>query len=199
MVDTKVVGFRGRGGFDPKTSTRLFQVTTVDYVAALLAPALRAALADEAPGVRFSLRFGTGQAALDHVRTDDVDLAIGRFDLLPDGYRASSLSEDSYSVVMRKGHVFAEQPDLERYLEAEHLLVSFSGEHYGSADRALLTAGRKRRVVASVPLFMAALSTVANTDLFLPFPRGWQILMRAPSIWKRSRRRSRWRRSVSMS
>ncbi|MCA1443208.1 hypothetical protein I6F07_23895 [Ensifer sp. IC4062] len=79
----------GAGGFEPKTSMRLFQVTTVDYVAALLAPALRAALVDEAPGVRFSLRFGAGQTALDHVRTDEVDLAIGRFDLLPDGYRAS--------------------------------------------------------------------------------------------------------------
>lgn len=160
----------GAGGFDPSTSTRSFEVVTVDYVAALLAPMLRNAFLKEAPGIRFSLRFGAGKAALDEIRSNKADLAIGRFDLLPRDHKAITLSKDGYLVVMRKDHPFGRKSTLEQYLESDHLLVSFSGEHYGSADHALLSLGHVRRVVASVPLFMAALATVSETDLLSTVP-----------------------------
>jgi DNA-binding transcriptional LysR family regulator len=59
---------------------------------------------------------------------------------------------------------------LESYLALDHILVSFRGGFTGMVDRALKRRRLKRRVVASVPTFMTAMTTVAHTNLAATVP-----------------------------
>jgi DNA-binding transcriptional LysR family regulator len=75
-------------------------------------------------------------------------------------------------VVARQGHPALAQPlDIGRYASHGHVLVSPGASLSGIVDDALAKAGVSRRVVAAVPYFLAALATVARTDLLATVPR----------------------------
>jgi DNA-binding transcriptional LysR family regulator len=59
---------------------------------------------------------------------------------------------------------------LERYCEAQHLLVSIDGDLRGIVDKTLSKSGLTRNIACSVPLFFPALVTVAQTDLITTIP-----------------------------
>jgi DNA-binding transcriptional LysR family regulator len=58
-----------------------------------------------------------------------------------------------------------------QYCEAQHLVVSLTGDPYGFVDRVLEQQGRRRRVTVTVPNFMFALPVIADTDLIAAVPR----------------------------
>ncbi|MBW9051135.1 LysR family transcriptional regulator [Rhizobium mesosinicum] len=161
----------GASDFLPRETRRHFRIVTVDYIAAPLTPILHARLLEDAPHARFSIRFGTGSGALQLVRSEAVDMAIGRFDSLPHDHESVLLSEEEYAVIMRVGHPLTHHLSLDDYADASHLLVSFNGDHYGTADRSLLSIRKKRNVAASVPLFMTAMPVVAASDMISMVPR----------------------------
>src|SRR5436305_8067097 len=72
-----LLGVRER--FDPRHSTRRFRIAANDFVASVLGPPLRAALAEQAPLARFTVRFLVGAEALKALERDSVDLALGHF------------------------------------------------------------------------------------------------------------------------
>jgi DNA-binding transcriptional LysR family regulator len=164
-----VVG--GRATFDPATSERLFRLAANDLVSTLLGAPLLAKLAAEAPGTRLTTRFAVGGAALETLRKDEIDLAIGRFYELSDEFESKILLQESFAVVARRGHpAIAASLDLETYIDLDHLLVSFSGRLTGVVDDALARQGLKRRVRASVPMFLTAFAAVATSDLVATVP-----------------------------
>ena len=82
------------------------------------------------------------------------------------------LYDGEYVCVMRAGHALAQEPlTLERYCEARHLLVSYSGQAYGFIDEALNALGRSRRVVFTVNQFFTAAHVAAHSDLLSVLPR----------------------------
>jgi LysR family transcriptional regulator, mexEF-oprN operon transcriptional activator len=79
--------------------------------------------------------------------------------------------EESFVVVVRKDHPAARsRMSLEDYLALDHILVSFRGGFWGMADKALKRRRPKRRVVASVPMFMTAMTTAARSNLAATIP-----------------------------
>jgi DNA-binding transcriptional LysR family regulator len=73
---------------------------------------------------------------------------------------------------MRRGHPLAEGPlTLDRYCDARHLLVSFSGRAVGPIDQALAMLGRRRQVVLTVNQFFTAGRVVAHSNLLTVLPR----------------------------
>ena len=60
---------------------------------------------------------------------------------------------------------------LEKYCNANHLLVSFSGRARGLVDDALTSLGRTRRILLTVNQFFTAGKVVAATDLLMVLPR----------------------------
>jgi DNA-binding transcriptional LysR family regulator len=73
--------------------------------------------------------------------------------------------------VMRRDHPLADQPlTLDAFVEAHHLLVSFSGRPHGFVDQALAALGRQRRIVLTVNQFATAGSVVAKSDLLTVLP-----------------------------
>lgn len=162
--------------FDPRSSNRLFRVALSDYAEWRIVPALVAALAKEAPGVRLQVRrqealFSVPEADLRH---GAVDLAIGFFPdarSLEEGTAAETLIEEQNAVVMRRGHALSRGPlTLERYAEGAHAAVIFRQEPWGLIDQELAVRGLRRRLQYASPHFLAVCEVLLRTDLIATLP-----------------------------
>jgi len=161
----------GAPGFDPATSRRVFRLAANDLAATLLGAPLLQRLQAEAPGCRLTTRFAVGAEALDALRKDEIDLAIGRFYEKPDAFGSSLLLQESFVVVARRDHpAIGASLDLETYVGLDHVLVSFSGKLTGVVDRALAARGLQRRVRVSMPMYLAAFAAVSSSDLIATVP-----------------------------
>jgi DNA-binding transcriptional LysR family regulator len=168
--------------FDPARSGRRFTIGAPDGVLAVLLPPLLATLREGAPGLGIALRQllpVPGETAPEHawrnafaeLEARSVDIAVIPSDHIPARFHARCLYEEEFVVAMREGHPFAEEPTLDRYCAARHLVVSQSGDPKGFIDAALAGQGRQRQVALTVPGFPLALSVLAGTDLLAALPR----------------------------
>jgi DNA-binding transcriptional LysR family regulator len=114
----------------------------------------------------------------------DADLAVGHFPAVltdltaraqsgaAESFLHHRLFEGDYVCVMRKDHPMAEGVfTLDRFCDAQHLLVSFSGRAFGFIDESLTGLRRTRRVVLTVNQFFTAGKVVVQTDLLTVLPR----------------------------
>jgi DNA-binding transcriptional LysR family regulator len=157
--------------FDPATSTRRLSLGAPDAIALVSLPKMLAAVRRDAPGIDVSVREmlpGDALAALD---ARLVDVALYPLDDAPARFATRVLYEEEFVIAMRRGHPFARTPTVKAYCTAQHLLVSQTGDPAGFVDRALAGRGLARRVAVTVPSFMSALATVAETDLLVALPR----------------------------
>lgn len=158
--------------FDPATSTRRFRIGAADYVCTLLSGALLRRFEQHAPRASFAFRLALGREALQALKRDDIDLAVGRFPGRLPEHRVTPLFEEQYCVVARRGHPrVRRQLDLAAYAELGHVLTSVAGDFVGFVDPAMRRLGITRKIVASVPRFLVALSVVADTDAIATVPR----------------------------
>lgn len=159
-------------GFEPRRSDRVFTLGALDYETSVMAGPLTDLLRREAPRSRLVMRAVARREALDRLADGRLDLAIGYFPDLPDGFVRDPLYDEDYVVVARRRHgVLRGKLDLAAYVACHHLLVSIDGDFRGIVDRVLAERGRARTVVATVPLFLPALAIVADTDLIATVPR----------------------------
>ncbi|MDZ7919483.1 LysR family transcriptional regulator [Rhodoferax sp.] len=170
--------------FEPATADNTFVLTMADATAAGLMPGLVAVLAREAPGVSLRVVPLTTRDPRRVLDEGDADLAVGHFpSVLTDlTARAQSGAAESflhhrlfagdYVCVMRKDHAMAQGKfTLDRFCEAQHLLVSFSGRAFGFIDESLTNLRRTRRVVLTVNQFFTAGKVVVHSDLLTVLPR----------------------------
>jgi DNA-binding transcriptional LysR family regulator len=163
--------------FDPGRSVRRFTLGAADGISAVLLPSLLAALRATAPGIDLSVRHlfpssvRVWDTAIAELEAHEMDIAIVPVNEVPVRFAERVLYEDDFIIAMRAGHPFADDPSLERYCEARHLLVSVSGEPHGFVDVSLARQNLKRRIALTVPNFMHALALVAETDLIAALPR----------------------------
>lgn len=173
--------------FDPATSTRRFTIGAPDGVSAVVLPVLLQVLREHAPGIDVGLRQllpVEGEAAPDRawrsafaeLEARMMDVAILPFDDAPARFERRVLCEEDFVVAARARHALVAKPTLDRYCAMQHLVVSLAGDPYGFVDRVLAEHGRARRVALTVPNFMFALATIAETDLVSALPRRFVAL-----------------------
>lgn len=171
------------GQFVAREATTSFVLAMADATAAELVPGLVEIIERDAPGVSMRvlpLNTRDPRRLLDE---GAMDLAVGFFPAVLADLTAQSqaggvaafdhqrLYEGRYVCVMRRGHPLARgKLTLDRFCEAHHLLVTFSGRPYGFIDEALASHGRKRRVVLTVNQFFTAGRVVASSDLLTVLP-----------------------------
>lgn len=164
--------------FDPATSRRRFVIGSPDGSAIVALPALLTHLAEHAPGIDIGSRqimpdialarpWDTVYRALD---TGMVHIAAITFGDVPSRFVSRPLWDDRFVVVCRRDHPFALAPSLDTYCAARHLVVSTTGDAGSYTGELLASLGRSRRVQATVPNFVAALLTVAESDLLATVP-----------------------------
>ncbi|HEY5634607.1 MAG TPA: LysR family transcriptional regulator [Burkholderiaceae bacterium] len=171
--------------FDPATSRATFLLAMADATAALVVPALLAAVMKQAPGVSLRVRPLTTRDPRPLLESGELNAAVGYFPGATSGLVLGAMQADApevfgierlysgeYVCVMRKGHPLAgKKLTLDAYCAAQHLLVSFSGNPFGFVDEALAAIHRTRRIVLTVNQFFTAGLVVAGSDLLTVLPR----------------------------
>ncbi|MFH8408441.1 LysR family transcriptional regulator [Streptomyces sp. NPDC018019] len=149
---------------DPAELRRVFTLHANDLFTTVVGPGLLARAARQAPGV--TLRFlGEGHVDVPVLREGVADLEIGVIDGREPEVRVERLYADRAAAVVRADHPLTRGTLTPRRLaDAPHVNFSRRGRLTGPIDAALAERGLRRKVVATVPTFAAALLMVADTD-----------------------------------
>jgi DNA-binding transcriptional LysR family regulator len=152
--------------FDPSQVERTVRIAAADTHTILLAPALMARLAREAPGIDIRME-GYGPNLIARMETGALDLAFAVSTTpLPPGARSETYAHDRLALVLRRGHRLARRKwTMEDYGKVAHVGVSIFGDSQSDLDAQLAQVGVHRRIALTTPHFIAALATVSATDM----------------------------------
>ncbi|BAZ17795.1 transcriptional regulator LysR family protein [Calothrix sp. NIES-4071] len=165
--------------FDLEKATHTFTLSMADYTAALLLPKLLPILEKTAPNINLRTVPNTNINAINLLEQSSIDIALGRFFRPSARLRVQDLTSDRYICIMRQGHPLASKKlTLKQYVNANHLLVSLTGEATGFIDEQLREKGLQRRIVITVNQFNLVPELIANSDLISAIPL--RTLQRSP-------------------
>jgi DNA-binding transcriptional LysR family regulator len=152
--------------FDPAKVERTIRIASSDTQTILLAPALMARLAKEAPGIDIRME-GYGPDIVTRMETGALDLAFAVSTTpLPPGARSESCARDRLALVLRRGHPMAKRKwTMQDYGRVSHVGISLLGDSQTDLDAQLATEGVHRRVALVTPHFIAALAAVGGSDM----------------------------------
>jgi DNA-binding transcriptional LysR family regulator len=168
--------------FDISTAKASLRIAMADSTANLLLPQLMERVRKEAPEIDIRMVPLPGRDPRPILLNADADLAVGSFPGIVAQLREGQQRDVTlhhrrlYSgepvCIMRKDHPLAGlELTIDRYCDALHLLVSFSGSPSGPADDMLATLGKTRRIALTVNQFSTAFHMVALSDLIAVVPR----------------------------
>ena len=159
--------------FDAATSTRAFRIAVTDYLSNAVWPLLLKHIEAHAPGIRIHAVPYTSQDTSSRLRSNDIDMCIGGVQPLGDEIRLQRLFAERWVCAMRLDHPLANMTITEAdYLQADHLLVSLSGDPVGVADAVLERMGKRRRVAATLNNFAGVPSLLLASSLICTLPAG---------------------------
>ena len=158
--------------FDPKTAEVSFRIGITDGSAAIIWPELRHIIEQEAPNINiYAVPYKVdGEQLLNNA---DVDLVFDYYHGTSVDIFTKPMYDNHFVTDMGAKHDDAEQElTLERYLNAEHLLVSLSGDVRGVVDDTLAAQGYQRRTAMTVNSFASAINLIKQTGLIttMPYP-----------------------------
>ncbi|MDM0109198.1 LysR family transcriptional regulator [Variovorax sp. J22R24] len=160
-----------RATFDPATSARAFTVGMTDIGEIYFLPKLMKELARVAPGVSLSTVRNTSVNLQDEMEAGHVNLAMGLLPQLKAGYFQRRLFKQRYVCMFRLGHPL-DKPriSLSDFSAAEHVVVISEGTGHGQADELLRRHKVARKVVLTVPHYVAVGHILHNSDLVATVP-----------------------------
>lgn len=159
---------------DPQVVARTVTIAATDVQAVLVAPPLLRRLAAKAPQV--DVRFEPyGPDLVARMERGALDFAFALASSpLPPGAASQRLVRDDLALVMRRDHPMADRRwTLEDYAGVGHVAIAIFGDGLSEIDAALALAGRRRRIVLTVPHFVAALAAVGGSDLVTTVSRAY--------------------------
>lgn len=158
------------------TLERTFTLRANDGFVVALGASLIAAAAIAAPLVRLCF-VPKPEKASRSLREGLVDLEIGVLGDMGPEIRLQALFRDRFVGVVRKGHPIAGEDKITASLYASfgHVVASRRSGKVGPVDDALSEIGLKRKIVAMVPSFPAALAVAQASDLVALLPASFLI------------------------
>jgi DNA-binding transcriptional LysR family regulator len=157
--------------FEPAKEQRALRIGAADDTLSLIAPPLIRRVKKAAPSVQLNFRLAARPDMQDKLASGDLDLGVGFMPRLHGAVEAKPVFRETYLVVARRGHPkLAEPLTLGKYLDLEHLLVSFGGDARGIVDQVLEQKGKSRLIGAVMPMFLPAVAAIAETDLVATLP-----------------------------
>ncbi|MEJ8824444.1 LysR family transcriptional regulator [Variovorax humicola] len=160
-----------RATFDPATSKRAFTVGMTDIGEIYFLPKLMKELARVAPGVSLSTVRNTSVNLQDEMEAGHVDLAMGLLPQLKGGYFQRRLFKQRYVCMFRLGHPLDKgKISLSDFSAAEHVVVISEGTGHGQADELLRRQKVARKVVLTVPHYVAVGHILHDSDLVATVP-----------------------------
>jgi len=163
----------GRGSFDPARSQRTFTLMGSDYVQFFLLPRLCERFERQAARVSLEHRPANPDKVQSWMESGQVDLGVGYLVSPPAALRSRLLFRDRQVCLMRRDHpALAGTFTPDRFAALPHVAVSPGGAGmYGMRIDALLRSlGIQRRVVLTLPSFLAVPYVIARTDAIATVP-----------------------------
>lgn len=170
-----------RQDFRPFSSHRVFRIMASDYAEAVLFPAVVKALRSEAPNVVLDILTPSDVSPRD-LEQGKVDMAINRFNEIPQSFHQVTLWTDGFSCVTSRDSPVSARLNLKGYLDARHVWVSKTGMGVGFGvtseksvslgwvDQALDRIGKKRRIALFTRHYFMPALMVQNNDLIATLP-----------------------------
>jgi DNA-binding transcriptional LysR family regulator len=158
--------------FTPATTKKLYRISITDDVAPLILPNLINFLEKKSPNSSLRIRSEQGNEALKLLDSNELDFAVGRFEIIPSRFGSIDLFIEKYVCIMRKDHPLAddEKLSIEQYLSAKHLRVAPSNAPAAPIDRSLSQLNLEREVFVRIDLLTLAPSILESADLILTLP-----------------------------
>jgi DNA-binding transcriptional LysR family regulator len=152
--------------FDPAQEKRRIRIASTDFQTILFAPLIMARLAVEAPGIELAMEpYGPDLQSRMDAGTLDFAFALTT-SALPPGAMSEPLGHDRLTLVIRRKHPAAKRAwTVADYAKFDHVAIAILGDGRSELDAQLAARGVKRRIALVTPHFMAALATVAASDL----------------------------------
>lgn len=167
--------------FHPAKSTRVFRIMASDYAEATLIPDVLGVLRREAPDVILDVLTPSDVTFLD-VEQGRVDMAINRFDTIPQSFHQRRLWTDSFSCLISAHNPLVFDFTLDNYLKGKHIWVSKTGlgvgvgvnpkdvQRLGWVDEALARIGQKRDISVFTRHYQVATLLANQHDLIATLP-----------------------------
>lgn len=157
--------------FDPSSAHRTFRIAAADVIIETIWRPLRKIIEKDAPNINIHAVPYTIINAEEVLHDAEVDMVVGG-NLNTDNV---ILSEHLYSpcfiCVMRPDHPLAKaNMTLDEFVNAEHLLVSLSGDPTGLTDKMLAQQGLSRRISMTVNHFSAVTELLRESNLIAIVP-----------------------------
>ena len=180
--------------FEPAKSNRVFRIMASDYAESTLIPSLLSQIRKDAPDVALDILTPSDVTFLD-VEQGRVDMAINRFDEIPQSFHQKTIWEDSFSCLMSIHNPLLEDFSLSRYLDAHHIWVSKTGfgvgvgvnpqdvQRLGWVDDALAKLNHKRKITVFTRHYHVAMQLAEEHDLIATLPtKAAKVMQGNPSI-----------------
>jgi DNA-binding transcriptional LysR family regulator len=158
--------------FKPATTERTFTFNMADVGELVFLPRLYAHLRAVAPGANIRTVSTPPAQLAEAMQSGEVDLAVGYFPQLQGAaIYQQRLFSHSFVCILRKDHPLSGgQITKKQFLDAEHVVVQQEGKSHELFEEAIVAQGLKRRVVLSIPHFLAIPLVIAESDLIVTVP-----------------------------
>jgi DNA-binding transcriptional LysR family regulator len=173
LIDARAA-LRAGSPFDPRSSERVFRMSTSDLGEFVVVPRVLEVLRAEAPGVRLFISPAPADPAAS-LAAGEIELIVGP-PLPPQaGLVRQVVGFDDLVVLAREGHpaVRRGRMTVEAFAAQGHVQVSTGGLLVSAVDAALEGMGMRREVAIKVGHFVSAPFLVARSDLLLSASRSF--------------------------
>jgi DNA-binding transcriptional LysR family regulator len=162
-------------------SQRVFRIMASDYAESTLIPAVLSEVRKQSPNITLDV-LTPSDVSFEDVEQGRVDMAINRFDTLPQSFHQKTLWSDTFSCLMSTNNPLVESFNLTSYLEASHIWVSKTGfgvgvgvnpndvQRLGWVDEALGKIGEKRKISVFTRHYQVAMLLAEQHDLIATLP-----------------------------
>jgi len=159
------------GRFDP-AEAHTFTIAGFDYDDAVILPSLVGNLAQEAPGVRINVLYGTIADQAEKLRYGDTDIVIDYLPHPSEDYVSDTLLNETLVAVVRSDHPDIDSSlTLKQYLSHQHVILQARPSELSEVDRYLHSLKKRRRIAVEVTNLYAGVMVVEQSNLIATLPR----------------------------
>lgn len=167
--------------FEVAESARVFRIMASDYAESCLLIPLAQHLRDEAPNITLDV-LTPSDVTFQDLEQGKIDMAINRFDRLPQSFHQATVWRDGFSCLMSADNASRDSFDMEAFLSASHIWVSKTGmgvgrgmsqrdsQRLGWVDEALAEFGHERQIRFFTRHYQVAAMLARHPDLIATLP-----------------------------
>ncbi|MBA6230642.1 MULTISPECIES: LysR family transcriptional regulator [unclassified Colwellia] len=172
---------QGEEEFNEKHSQRVFRIMASDYAASTLLPRLLRKINEIAPNVTIDI-MTPSDVTFHDVEAGKIDMAINRFDELPQSFHQKTIWRDSFSCLLSAESPYVAEFNLDTYLSSKHVWVSKTGfgvgvgmdpkdvQKLGWVDEALARLGKHRDIKVFTRNYHVAMQLAYEDGLIATLP-----------------------------